>query len=77
MKLEVVHPTFLTALGDTQRVEVLRSTWVPADDPWLKPVNKFIADHGLIPAVSVTYDDAGWMFGQVDVTVYAPPLVGA
>jgi hypothetical protein len=77
MKLDVVYPTFLIAVGDTERLEVLRSPVVRQDDPWLQPVHQFIEDQGLVPAISESFDDPDWMFGRVDVTVYAPALVGA
>jgi hypothetical protein len=77
MKLEVVHPTFLIAVGDTERLDVLRSSVVRDDDYWLEQVHQFITDHGLIAALSESFDDPDWMSGRVEVTVYAPVLVGA
>jgi hypothetical protein len=77
MKLEVVHPTFLIAIGDTDRVDVLRSPLVPEDASILGPVREFIDQHQLVPRISETFADADWMFGEVEVTVYAPALVGA
>jgi Gene product 70 len=76
MKLEVVHPTFLIAVGDTERLEVFRSPVVREDDSWVEPVHQFIKDHGLVPAISESFDDPDWMSGRVEVTVYAPAPVG-
>jgi hypothetical protein len=77
MKIEVIHPTFLIAVGDTERLEVFRSPVISEDDSWLEPVHQFIEDHGLVPAIPESFADPDWMFGQVEVTVYAPALVAA
>jgi hypothetical protein len=75
LKREIAHPTFLIAIGDTERVEVLRSPVVRESDSVYEPVRRFIAEHGLVLAARETFDDADWMFGQVEVSVYVPPAV--
>ena len=75
MKLETVHPTMLYAIGDTERVEVLCSPVVREDDSWLKPVRRFIEDHGLVLVVHETFPDPDFMFDEVKVSVYVPPAV--
>ena len=75
MKLEVVHPAFLIATGDTERVEVLRSPLVKDTSRRYQPVRRYIAEHGLVLAAQETFDDPDWMFGEVAVSVYVPPAV--
>lgn len=75
MKLEVVHPTFLIAIGDAERLEVLRSPLVLDTDSLYAPVRQFIEEHSLAPAISESFDDPDWMWGRVDVTIYVPALV--
>ncbi|MUL85036.1 MULTISPECIES: hypothetical protein [unclassified Mycolicibacterium] len=75
MKLEVVEPCWLIAVGDAERVEVLRSPLVTLDDPSYEPIDRFITDHGLVLAVQETWPDPEFMFGQVEASVYVPPSV--
>jgi hypothetical protein len=37
------------------------------------PVRQFIADHGLVLAARETFEDAVWMGGEVEMSVYVPP----
>jgi Gene product 70 len=75
VKLEIAHPCWLIGIGDTERVEVLRSPLVREHHKWMEPVRRFIGDHGLVLAVRETFSDSDWMFGQVEVSVYVPPAV--
>ena len=63
----------LYAIGNAERVEVLRTPLVREDDSWLKPVRRFIEDHGLVVAVRETFPDPDFMFGEVGLSVYVPP----
>jgi hypothetical protein len=75
LELEIAHPCFLIAIGDADRVEVLRSPLVREKDSMYEPVRRFIVEHGLELAAQVTFDDEEWMYGQVEVSVYVPPAV--
>lgn len=70
LPLEIVHPCWLIAAGGSERVEVLRSPLVRDDDSWLEPVHGYIKDHGLVLAAQETFEDEGWMFGKVEMSVY-------
>lgn len=73
--VEVVHPCLLIAIGDAERVEVLRSPLVQEDKSMYQPVRRYIAEHGLALAARETFQDDEWMFGEVEVSVYVPPAV--
>ena len=75
VNLELAHPGFLIVNGDTQRLEVMRSPLVTNSKRMYQPVTQFIADHGLVLAARDTFDDADWMHGSVEVSVYVPPAV--
>jgi hypothetical protein len=72
---EVIHPCWLIAIGDAERVEVLRSPLVREEKSMYEPVRRFIAEHGLVLAAQETFEDDEWMFGEVEVSVYVPPAV--
>lgn len=65
----------MVAVGDRERVEVLRSPVVRETDPVYEPVARFIADHGLVLAARETFPDGEWMWAEVEVSVYVPPAV--
>lgn len=69
----VVHPCFLIANGDADRVEVLRSPLVRAEASMYQPVRRYIEDHGLVLAARESFPDDDWMFGEVEMSVYVPP----
>ena len=71
--LEVVRPCWLIANGDAERVEVLRSPLVKHTKRMYQPVRQYIAEHGLVLAALGTFDDADWMGGQVEMSVFVPP----
>jgi hypothetical protein len=73
MQLEVNRPCWLIATGDTQRVEVLRSPLVQGSRSMYAPVRRHLEAHGLVLAARNTFEDDGWMFGQVEMSVYVPP----
>lgn len=73
--LEVVHPCWLIAVGDTERVEVMRGSSLRTDDAWLEPVQQYISDNGLVLAVQESFEDDDFMGGEVEVSVYVPPAV--
>ncbi|WP_255245958.1 hypothetical protein [Mycobacterium persicum] len=75
LPFEVVHPCWLIAIGDTERVEVLRSPLVSDDKRMYQPVRSYIAGHGLVLTVRETFEDPDWMGGAVEVSVYVPPAV--
>ncbi len=77
LPFEVVHPCWLIAVGDGERVEVLRSPLVRDDDEWLEPVHGYIKDHGLVLAAQQTFEDDDWMFGKVEMSVYVDPASGS
>lgn len=70
LPIEVVRPCWLIAVGDSERVEVLRSPLVRDDDSWLDPIRGYINDHGLVLAAQQTFEDDDWMFGKVEMSVY-------
>lgn len=71
MKLEVIEPHWLIALGDTQQVEVMRSPLVTDDDESMQPIHRHIADHGLVLAHRETIPNPDFMFGEFELSVYA------
>lgn len=75
LALQIIRPCWLIAIGDTERVEVLRSPLVREKHSMYLPVRRFIADHGLVLAVRETFEDPDWMHGEVEVSVYVPPAV--
>jgi hypothetical protein len=75
LPLEIAKPCLLIAIGDTERVEVLRSPLVREEHSMYEPVRRFIAEHGLVLAAQQTFEDDEWMFGKVEVSVYVPPAV--
>ena len=75
LPFEVVRPCWLIAIGDAERVEVLRSPLVREESSRYEPVRRFIAEHRLVLAAQETFEDADWMFGEVEVSVYVPPAV--
>jgi hypothetical protein len=75
LPFEVLHPCWLIAIGNTERVEVLRSPLVSDDKRMYQPVRSYIAEHGLVLAASKSFDDADWMGGEVEMAVYVPPAV--
>ena len=75
LPLEVAHPCWLIAIGATERVEILRSPALSVNDLWLKPVYRFISEHGLVLAAQETFEDPDWFFGKVEMSVYVPPAV--
>ncbi|WP_243841462.1 hypothetical protein [Mycobacterium sp. DL592] len=40
-----------------------------------EPVRRFIREYGLVLAARETFEDDGWMFGRVEMSVYVPPAV--
>jgi hypothetical protein len=70
MQLEITRPCWLIARGDEERVEVLRSPLVRKDDSMYEPVRRFIAERDLVLTAQETFQDDGWMFGAVQVSVY-------
>ncbi|MBS1696090.1 MAG: hypothetical protein JST91_28175 [Actinobacteria bacterium] len=70
LPFEVARPCWLIATGGPERVEVSRSPLVGDTDKWYQPVRRYIADHGLVLASRETFDDADWMFGAVEMSVY-------
>lgn len=69
----VDRPCWLIAHGDAHRLEVLRSPLVTESKRMYAPVRQFIADHGLVLAARETFEDAVWMGGEVEMSVYVPP----
>jgi hypothetical protein len=39
-----------------------------------QPVRRFINDHGLVLAAQETFEDDEWIYGQVEMSVYVPPV---
>lgn len=75
LPFEVVHPGFLIAVGNVERLEVSRSPLVRDDDSMYEPVQRFIADHGLVLLDQETFDDDHWAYREVEASVYVPPAV--
>jgi len=73
--LEVIHPCWLIATGNTERVEVLRSPLVLHDKKMFQPVRRYIAEHGLVLAAQEIFDADDWMGSQIEMSVYVPPAV--
>ncbi|MCV7230862.1 hypothetical protein H7J73_33135 [Mycolicibacterium komossense] len=73
MPFGVSRPCWLAATGDTDRLEVLRSPLVKDTSRMYEPVRRFIGDHGLALAAQDTFEDADWMFGSVEMSVYVTP----
>lgn len=71
----VVRPGWLIANGDPERVEVLRSPLVKYTKRIYRPVRQYIAEHGLVLAARKSFDDADWMGGEVEMSVYVLPAV--
>ena len=75
LPLEVVRPCWLIAIGDAERVEVLRSPLVSEGDSWIVPVRRFIAENRLVLAAREAFEDDGWIYGSVEMSVYVTPNV--
>ena len=69
----LAHPTLLTAIGDADRLEVLRSPLTVSTGRMYGPVGQFIADHGMVLAAQETFDDPDWMYGQFEMSVFVSP----
>lgn len=73
-QIEVVHPCWLIATGDQERVEVLRSPLVRQDDGIYRPVREYIAGHGLVLAARETFPGVPeFMHNSVEMSVYVTP----
>lgn len=68
----VAHPALLTAIGDAERLEVLRSPLTKSTGRMYQPVGQFIDQHGLVLAAQESFEDSGWMYGSVEMSVYVP-----
>lgn len=75
MQLEITKPCLLIAIGDVDRVEVFRSPLVREKHSMYEPVRRFIVEHSLVLAAQEAFEDADWMYGRVEVSVYVPPAV--
>ncbi|WP_241472271.1 hypothetical protein [Mycolicibacterium neoaurum] len=69
----VTHTCMLIAKGDHSRIEVLRSPIVGSTDTLYRPVLDHIAAHNLVLSARETFEDRGWMYGQVEMSVYVAP----
>lgn len=76
LALEVIHPCWLIASGDSQRIEVLRSPLVRQGKSMFEPVRRFIEQHGMVLAARATFDDDDWMHGTVIVEVFVADREG-
>lgn len=72
LPIGVERPCWLIASGDSDRVEVLRSPLVRDGHKWLEPIRWHIFENGLVLSTRKTFEDDGWMFGEVEVSVYVP-----
>ena len=63
-RLDITHRSWLTAHGDTSRVELFRSPLIKTQSRRFGPVLDYIAAHGLELAYTETDEDNEWMLGQ-------------
>ncbi|WP_435592025.1 hypothetical protein [Nocardia sp. bgisy118] len=54
-------------------INVFRSPIVRDQDVLFQPVREHIRQHGLVLAWSETFEDSGWMFGELIAEIYTTP----
>lgn len=73
---EIIRPCWLIAVGDSSRVEVIRSVQLREDDESIDPIREFVSEHGLVLAAQRTFDDIdGFIRRKVVMSVYVTPAV--
>lgn len=75
MEIDIAKECWLYALGNRDRLEVVRSVELRRTDAPYAPVAEFIRDHGLVQLSSLEVSDDRFMFGRVEHAVFVPAQV--
>lgn len=66
-------PSFVFCIGDENRLDVMRSPLVPADDPMLAPARMFAWDQGMVLAREHRAKSQLMFFGETVSQTYVQP----